>query len=813
MSATNERCCCGLRARVLARRARRPAQPGCRRRSPRFPRAQAAPSSRRRATRRRCGPWRRRRGSGRRACRRPGSARRRRARAGGRRRGRGRQRRAARGRRRRRCRRGRAPSPDASRRRSRSRRRTRSCPRAPTRTARRRRPARRRTARTRPLVAGDPAGDRLVGRHEPRCAHACRPSDAQRAARAVRHELDRADADVDQVAFLPHPRQHGDVTAVHRAEEDVFERRALERVAALVDVQHDAPRRAGLVVVVADDERGREARDVDVVDAPVLDRPREDAEADAVRRAPALHPADHPARADRLAVARFEVRAADSIGHRRTLTLFPRAYTCSCGRARAVQPDDTCLVRERVPGADSCAGGRLAGDRLRRARSDPGSDGLGQDARRVSLRDRPAERDAGRGPAPDLRLAAEGAELRHRAQPARPARGSPVEASRRRAHRRHAAEGAAGDGQGPAGHPDHDAGVALPDADVGRARDPARRRHADPRRGARGRRHEARRAHGADGRAARGAERDAVPAHRPVGDAAPDGRDRPLRLRRAPDPARRRGHAQGARPAGDRAARRHARAGAGRRRAGHPRHRRRAAAAVDLAVDLPEDPGARPRAPLDDRLRQQPPARRAPRAAPERPRERRQGRRRPARGDRTLAPRLARARAAADRRGRAEGRTHPVSGRDLVARARHRHGRGRPRDPGRVAEVGRARAAAHRSRRATSSAPSRAGASSRSSAPTCSSRPSSRAACSTARSRRRSSRATRSTCSRSRSSRSPPTRRSPSTTCTGSCAAPTRSRSSRARSSRTCSTCSRAATRPTSSPSFGRASSGTARQA
>ena len=85
--------------------------------------------------------------------------------------------------------------------------------------------------------------------------------------------------------------------------------------------------------------------------------------------------------------------------------------------------------------------------------------------------------------------------------------------------------------------------------------------------------------------------------------------------------------------------------------------------------------------------------------------------------------------------------------------------------------------------------------------------------CGPARSRRRSSRATRSTCSHSRSSRSAPTRRSPSTICTSSCAARTRSPISRARSSRTCSTCSRAATRPTSSPSCGRASSGTGRPA
>ena len=39
-----------------------------------------------------------------------------------------------------------------------------------------------------------------------------------------------------------------------------------------------------------------------------------------------------------------------------------------------------------------------------------------------------------------------------------------------------------------------------------------------------------------------------------------------------------------------------------------------------------------------------------------------------------------------------------MPGGDLIARARHRHGRGRPRDPGRVAQVGGARAAADRPR-------------------------------------------------------------------------------------------------------------------
>ena len=112
--------------------------------------------------------------------------------------------------------------------------------------------------------------------------------------------------------------------------------------------------------------------------------------------------------------------------------------------------------------------------------------------------------------------------------------------------------------------------------------------------------------------------------------------------------------------------------------------------AVDLAVDLPGAPAPRRAAPLDDRLRQQPPARRAARAAPQRA-----GRG----GDRARPPRLARARAAGRDRGAAEARRDPVPRRDLVARARHRHGRRRPRDPGRDAEVGRARPAADRPRR------------------------------------------------------------------------------------------------------------------
>ncbi len=164
-------------------------------------------------------------------------------------------------------------------------------------------------------------------------------------------------------------------------------------------------------------------------------------------------------------------------------------------------------------------------------------------------------------------------------------------------------------------------------------------------------------------------------------------------------------------------------------------------------------------APLDDRLRQQPPPGRAARAAAERARRG---------GDRARAPRLARPRAADRGRGAAEGGADPVPRRDLVARARDRHGRGRPGHPGREPEVGRARATARRPSRARAPLGLARAGSSRSSGPTCSSRPSSRRRCARARSRRRAFRGTRSTCSRSRSSRSARTRRSRSTSCTSS---------------------------------------------
>ena len=144
----------------------------------------------------------------------------------------------------------------------------------------------------------------------------------------------------------------------------------------------------------------------------------------------------------------------------------------------------------------------------------------------------------------------------------------------------------------------------------------------------------------------------ASPAHRPLGDPAAARGDRPLRLGRPRRSSSSTPAAQGARPRGRRPGRGHARArlDRGPRQTGPPTASRWTPAAssarVDLAVDLPRAPAARRGAPLDDRLRQQPPARRAAGAAPERA-----GRARA----RARPPRLARARAAGRDRGAAEG--------------------------------------------------------------------------------------------------------------------------------------------------------------
>ena len=257
-------------------------------------------------------------------------------------------------------------------------------------------------------------------------------------------------------------------------------------------------------------------------------------------------------------------------------------------------------------------------------------------------------------------------------------------------------------------------------------------------------------------------------ADRALGDAAAAGADRAVPRRpEAGVRDRRCGAAQGARPGDRRPGRGHGRPGLGagrrplngpgrrrpRRRADRPRAELRPPTAPPhLAGDLPGAAGAGPGTHLDDHLRQQPPRRRAPRQAPQRAGrdEERRSCRRPStrprppadeRGeplrDRPRPPRLALARGADPRRGAAEVGRAALPRRHLLARAGDRHGRRRPRDPGRVAEVGDPRAAADRPRRARRWARSRRAGSSPSSAATCSSARSSPSACARARSRRR----------------------------------------------------------------------------
>ena len=316
-------------------------------------------------------------------------------------------------------------------------------------------------------------------------------------------------------------------------------------------------------------------------------------------------------------------------------------------------------------------------------------------------------RDAGHRPRP-VRLAAQGADLRHRAQPPRAAdrdRAGRRPAGRagavdhgRQPDRRHAGRGPAPDRPPPAGHPDHDARIALPDADQRGARGPARRRARHRRRGPRDRRLEARRPPRAEPRAPRGA----CATHR--------GR---------PPPMQRIGLSATQRPL-DTIARFLGGVGAGREvtivdagarkpldlqvvvpvddmaaigevlppdeQPGGP------ATSPDLRTSIwpaihPRDPRADPQPPQHDRLHQQPAAVRAARPAAQRA-----GRR----GARPGPPRQHRPRAAGRDRGGAQGRPPPGAGRDVQPRARDRHGRGGPRHPGREPDERRARAPAGR---------------------------------------------------------------------------------------------------------------------
>ncbi len=172
----------------------------------------------------------------------------------------------------------------------------------------------------------------------------------------------------------------------------------------------------------------------------------------------------------------------------------------------------------------------LARHQRQQPRPDPRADRERQDPGRIPVVPRPVD-DGAAGDAEDgpraLRQPAQGPRLRRRAQPARPAgrhsahrrSAGPDRArdQRRVADRGHARRRAPAADEDPARHPGHDARVALPAPHQPGARDPARGRARDRRRGARHRRHEARLAPRPQPRAPQPPSRCGPAAHRPFG--------------------------------------------------------------------------------------------------------------------------------------------------------------------------------------------------------------------------------------------------------------------------------------------------------
>ena len=156
----------------------------------------------------------------------------------------------------------------------------------------------------------------LVGLERPRRGQLDRRADAQLVAVRPAAKLDRTRANGELLARLAHPGQPQHVVAAELPGEDRRERLALLLATALVDVDDEAPRRAGLVVVVPDREGGCEPAEIDPVRMALADEPGEDAHADPVGRAAARDTANRPAGADRLAVAGFEVVTLDVPAHR-----------------------------------------------------------------------------------------------------------------------------------------------------------------------------------------------------------------------------------------------------------------------------------------------------------------------------------------------------------------------------------------------------------------------------------------------------------------------------------------------------------------
>ena len=134
------------------------------------------------------------------------------------------------------------------------------------------------------LVPRDDAGDgrRIVDRAADADAERVAHAEPLPPRRVV--DLDSRRPDGEDDALLPRPREVVDLRPSDLPEEDPLERGQLLAIASLVEVEDDAPGRAGLVVAVARGDRDVEPREVGPVEVAILDQPRQRAEAEAVRR-------------------------------------------------------------------------------------------------------------------------------------------------------------------------------------------------------------------------------------------------------------------------------------------------------------------------------------------------------------------------------------------------------------------------------------------------------------------------------------------------------------------------------------------------
>ena len=384
------------------------------------------------------------------------------------------------------------------------------------------------------------------------------------------------------------------------------------------------------------------------------------------------------------------------------------------------------MVRDLVPSADACPDPRLAGHHRWSAHPDLCTDRQRQDAHGIPVLDRSAGHHTAAGepgthPRP-LHLAAARPRVRRREESPSPADGHPASGrapgsavratGRCDAHRRHQLQRSSGTHPPATRLADHYARKPVPDAHVVGGGDADGRRHGHHRRDPRDGHDQARRTSDVVDGTAGGGDGQPAAANRAVGNATPTrgGRALPRRFQRAGYTAARRDrrcrYPQDAGNRGRRAGRGHglARPTGHRTPLGSRNGSAQPAAQQHLAEYLPPHPRARAGPSQHDHLLQRPPPGRA--LGGQAQRSRRAGRYRYRPRNRPLRrrlgqgpPRLARARATDRRRGSTQTRSVAGDRCDEQPRARHRHGRSRSRDPGRVAGFGQQGAAAHRPRR------------------------------------------------------------------------------------------------------------------